>query len=116
MRKIIYDICLIVILGLAIQPVFAMTDYGYPGSATQQLVEIINRIINWMMGLLIGLAVIFIIYAGYIYLTAAGETEPYERAKTIIWYAAIAIAVALLSKGIVFIVAELVGSDLSDVL
>lgn len=121
MKKILWGFIVLSAFSAFIQPAMAdhdpvLGDNGQPGSATQRLLGIINRVINLMMGLLIALAVIFIIYAGYLYLTAAGEGEQYETAKRIIWYAAIAIAVALLSKGIVFIVGELVGADLGNVL
>ena len=69
---------------------------------------IIKTIINWATGLLILLAVLFIIWAAFLYLTGAGDEEKAKKAKGILIFAAVAIAVALLAQGIVFIVTKLV--------
>lgn len=79
-----------------------------PGPATIRLFNIIDTLTNFLLGLLIALSVIFIIYAAYLYLTAAGEEDQYKTAKQVIWYAVIAIAVGLLSKAIVYITTALI--------
>ena len=88
---------------------FALPRTDAPGPGTQRLINIINRLTNWLLGLLITLAVVFIIYAAYLYLTAAGNEENVGKAKNVIIYAAIAIAVGLLSRVIVFLVRGLIG-------
>jgi len=79
-----------------------------PGPATLKLFNIINTLTNFLLGLLLALSVIFIIYAAYLYLTAAGEKEQYKTAKQVILYAVIAIIVGLLSKAIVYITTALI--------
>ena len=69
--------------------------------------DIITRIIGWLTGLLVVLAVIFIVWAAFIYLTAGGDAEKAGKANKMLIYAAVAIAIALLSQGIVFIVGKL---------
>ena len=69
--------------------------------------DIITRIIGWLTGLLIVLAVVFIIWAAFIYLLSGGDTEKTGKANKMLIYAAVAIAIALLSQGIVFIVGRL---------
>lgn len=53
-----------------------------------------------MFGLLILLAIIFILVAAFKYLTAAGDPQKVKDASGYVIYAAIAVAVALLAKGI----------------
>jgi len=73
------------------------------------VVGIINTIGNWMFGLLLALAVIFLLYAAFLYLTAAGDSAKTDKAKDIIIYAIVAIVVAVLAKGIIMVAQSLVG-------
>ena len=79
-----------------------------PGAGSQRLITIINRLTNWLLGLLIVISSVFIIYAAYLYLTAGASPDNAKKAGQIILYASIAIGVGLLSKVFVFIVQELV--------
>ena len=72
-----------------------------------KIIDIITTLIGWLTALLIILAVVFIIWAAFIYLTAGGDTEKVGKANKMLIYAAVAIAIALLSQGIVFIVGQL---------
>ncbi|TSC96486.1 MAG: Uncharacterized protein Athens071426_97 [Parcubacteria group bacterium Athens0714_26] len=65
---------------------------------------IIGNIINWLMGLFFVVAVLFLFYAAFLYLTAAGDEEKVKKAKNQLIYAIIAIAIALLSGTVQFIV------------
>ena len=80
-----------------------------PLSEQTNIITIIDRVSKWALGLLLVLAAVFIIYAAYLYLTAAGNEENVGKAKNVIIYAAIAIAVGLLSRVIVFLVRGLIG-------
>jgi len=64
---------------------------------------------NWMFGILLFLAVIFIIYAAFLYLTSGGVEEKTKQAKDYIIYAVIAIAVAILAKGIIALIGSFFG-------
>lgn len=72
------------------------------------LQTILNNIGNWALGLLVALATLFIIYAAYLYLTAAGDEEQFTKAKNVLIYAAVAIGVGLLSKAVAYIVQQLI--------
>ena len=80
-----------------------------PLSEQTNIITIIDRVSQWALGLLLVLAAVFIIYAAYLYLTAAGNEENVGKAKNVIIYAAIAIAVGLLSRVIAFLVRGLIG-------
>lgn len=101
---------IVMLSGFAALLIFSFAANGAepPGPATLQLFNIINTLTNFLLGLLIALSVIFIIYAAYLYLTAAGEEEQYKTAKQVILYAVIAIIVGLLSKAIVYITTALI--------
>ena len=59
---------------------------------------------NWLFGVLLVVAVIFILLAAYYFLFSGGETEKVSKAKNMLIYAAIAVAVGTLSRGIVFLI------------
>lgn len=72
------------------------------------LQTVINAIGNWATGLLISLSVLFVIYAAFVYLTAAGSEEKVKLARDVIIYAAISIAVALLAQVVKTVVQGLI--------
>lgn len=78
------------------------------GDPLQQLFGILNTLTNWLLTALIVLAGIFVVYAGYKYLLAAGDPEAVGTAKNVLIYAAVAVAVGLLAKVIVAIAQALV--------
>jgi hypothetical protein len=71
---------------------------------------VFDTLLNWLFTLLLILAVIYIIMAAFAYLTAGGEEEKIKKAHGKIIFAVVAIAVALLSKGIQFVVTQLLSS------
>lgn len=80
-----------------------------PLGESVNVITIIDRVSQWALGLLLVLAAVFIIYAAYLYLTAATNEENVGKAKNVIIYAAVAIAIGLLSRVIVFLVRQLIG-------
>lgn len=68
-------------------------------------------IINWLFYLLLVAAVIFVLIAAFRYLTAAGDPEKVKAAGNTLLYAAIAVIVAILAKGIPYIAATFVGGS-----
>ena len=70
-----------------------------PGKAP--LGESITRLINYFLGILGLIAVAFLIYAGVLMVTAAGNDEKITKAKSIITYSVIGIIIIILSWSIV---------------
>jgi hypothetical protein len=69
-----------------------------------QVSRIIVNLVNWVTGLFFVAAILFLFYAAYLYLGAAGDPERLTKAKDQLIYSVIAIAVALLASSIRFIV------------
>jgi hypothetical protein len=78
-------------------PSAVSTATGGQGSFRQLALTIVNFFLTFL-GLI---AVVMIIYGGFLYVTAAGNQEKIESAKKIIMYAVIGIVVILLSFAIV---------------
>jgi len=63
------------------------------------LFDIVKNVVGWIYILFFVIAVLFIIFAAFTYLTAGGDPSKTEQAKNQLIYAAVAIAVALLAVG-----------------
>ena len=82
----------------------AATPAG-PYQGEVDILKVLNTIINWVFAIFLAIAVLFIILAAFQFLTAGGNSEKVSEARDKLLYAAIGIAVAMLSKAIVPIVA-----------
>ncbi len=98
-------------VGLSGLPLLALAQPPAPTVVTSyaDVVRILNVVINWFFGILIIVAIIFILYAAYLYLVAGGEQESVQKASKVLIYAAVAVAVAIIAKGIPIVVGSLFG-------
>lgn len=71
------------------------------GLGTADLVSTVLNVINWALGLLGIVAVTFIIYGGYVWLTAAGNEDRVKRAKRILLNTVIGLVIIVLAWAIV---------------
>ena len=74
------------------------------------LVDVLKGVIRWIYIIFFVIAVMFIIFAAFSYLTAGGDPEQVSKAKSRIIYAAVAIAVALLAVGFEVIIRNFLAS------
>jgi uncharacterized membrane protein len=106
-------------------PIFAFAQPAGPPISAPNNINSINQItgsagiicviINWIFWLLIVLTIVFVLYAAFLYLTAAGEPEKVKSASHTLLYAAVAVVVALIAKGLPLIVSSFIGGGLSGV-
>ncbi len=95
------------------QPI-APTETSVPqGQITslQGVLQLLCTVFAWAFYFLIVLAVIFIIIAGFKYLTAAGDPEKVKAAGTMLIYTAVAIGVALLARAVPLIIGSFLGAS-----
>jgi|AntAceMinimDraft_18_1070375.scaffolds.fasta_scaffold115884_1 heme O synthase-like polyprenyltransferase len=81
-----------------------------PITSMTQVESLLENILGWIYTFFFIFAAIFILIAAFQYLTAAGDEEKVKKAKNMLIYAVIAIAIALVAMGIDNIVANLVGA------
>ena len=72
--------------------------------AWSKLIDSIKNTIKWILGILATVAVVICLYAGFIMMTSAGDENKYKNGMKILKYAAIWLAIILLSWLIVSIV------------
>ena len=76
------------------------------GLGNADLKETVLNVIRWALGIVSLLAVAYVIYGGFLWLTAAGNEQRVEKAKQVILQAVIGIVIILLAWAIVFFVAR----------
>lgn len=74
------------------------------GLGDADLKTTVLNIIRWLLGIMTLIAVVMIIYAGFVWLTAAGNEDNVDKAKKIISAAVIGLIVVLLAWAIVIFV------------
>ena len=83
-------------------------------NTTDDVMTVIDSITNWMYTIFMAVAVIMIVYAAFIYLTAGGigtkkdSPAAVTRAHKMLIYAVVAIVVAIMAKGIVAVVKSII--------
>ena len=91
----------------AAQPALASTA-GHV-LAVASIDQVIANITTWIVGILAGLATLFLTIGGLRYLMAGGDPSEVERAKTALRSAAIGYGLAILAPVIVTVLKSLVG-------
>lgn len=71
------------------------------GLGTADLKATVTNIINWVLGLLGIVAVVMILYGGFVWLTAGGSEEKVGNAKKILGSAVIGLVIVILAWAIV---------------
>ena len=69
---------------------------------------LIRTVINWLLGITFGIAVLFLIIGGFRYITSAGNPDGQTKGKQTVINALIGIVIIVLSYVIVNVVANLV--------
>ncbi len=97
---------------LVLMPLFAEAQIAPWGggiplvtpNAQFDILKFVTQVLSWAFGLLIVIAVLFIVYAAFLYITAAGEDDKIKQAKNYIVYAVIALVVGAISQALIAIV------------
>jgi hypothetical protein len=97
----------VVLVAVALLVVLASPAYA-AGGGTQTLSGLISNLTTWIVGILAGVATLFLTIGGLRYLTAGGDPGQVEKAKTALKSAAVGYALAILAPLIVSILASLV--------
>jgi len=81
----------------AIMPVVAQTST--PIKSLADFDALVMKIVTWFSGFVLLMAVLFILVAAWTFLTAGGNPESVAKARQMLIYALIGIAVAVLAWG-----------------
>lgn len=119
MKSISFNLGIMIILGLLFASVVsaqglqgAATELakGSPITSTQQIFNILNSVVRYVYVIFFIVAVMFILFAAFSFLTAGGDTEKVKSARNQVLWAVVAIAIALLSVGASAIITNFLGN------
>ena len=108
-RLLLRRLAVAVALSIALLVVVASPAFAQGGGAAPTLSGVIDNLRNWIVGILAGVATLFLTIGGLRYLTAGGDPGQVEKAKTALKSAAIGYALAILAPLLVSILASIVG-------
>ncbi len=103
-----------VIYGVSALPLLAFAQPQVPGNIVNtygDVTTLISTAANWILGILLAAAVVFILIAAFNYLTSGGDEKKVASAKKMVTYAIIAIALGLLARGVVALVLSFFGQS-----
>ncbi|HOX30241.1 MAG TPA: pilin [Candidatus Paceibacterota bacterium] len=117
-KTLISGIILLSLFGLMICPATSSAALDPPDPETDvtkdttpptnSVEEAINNVMNWFFIIVLIIAVMFLLYAGFLFITAGGDPDKVNSARQNVMYAMVGVAVAVLAKGIVALVQGLV--------
>jgi prolipoprotein diacylglyceryltransferase len=106
MKKIVSALVLLTLFAL---PAVGLADSGEITPPTLDFWDALDTIVTYLFGLLIILAVIFLVIAGIMFITAQGDTEKIKKARDYVLWALIGVIVGVLAYALVNFVSQMVG-------
>ena len=111
-KKNMKKILLIIFVCLLAVPLFIFAA-GSTSSITNPIqaetfVQLVDMVVKWILDIAMVLAPLVIVYGGFTYMTAAGDTGKITQARNIILYAVLGFMLALLASSLVGVFKDLV--------
>ena len=94
----------------AAEPAAAAQSVGMPPMAVNSLPTIVANLRTWLMGILAGVATLFLTIGGVRYVMAGGDPSEVERAKAAFRSAAIGYALAVIAPVVLSILQSIIGT------
>ena len=73
--------------------------------------KLLDKALNWFFNFAVIIAALFIIYSGWLYVTAGGDEEKAKKGLNTLIYALIGVGIALLAKGLVYVIGQFVAGQ-----
>jgi len=107
MKKVLVSL---VLTSLLLIPILVLAQAGQPGPVTApgwltyDVQRTLEAVTNYLFGILLVIAAIFIIIAAFMFVTASGDPDKTKTARNFVLYALIGVLVAFLARGLVMFV------------
>ncbi len=100
----IFMATIIIVFGAVLFPVISYAIELENPIGINTFGELVNVIGVWIFNLAIPIAVIIIIYAGILMLTAGGNPGKFQKGSKALWYAILGLAIVFIGKGFVTLI------------
>jgi len=125
MKKALLPVLLIIILfAITLSTTMAADDGGGGGGGgngglnienplgeTSDITTLVENILNFLWNLAFVIAPILIVYAGYLYLSSAGNEDKVKKAQKALIWAIVGFAVILIASGVPAIIQKLLSGE-----
>jgi len=98
MKKVLLSI---ILFSLLFVPVLVLAQGPQTPPGNIDLWEALASLRDYLFGVLLIVAVIFLVIAGFYFLTAQGDVEKFAKARRFVLYALIGVGVAVASRALV---------------
>ncbi|MBU1045542.1 hypothetical protein KJ616_00245 [Patescibacteria group bacterium] len=109
-KVVVYALSGVAIVAVS-RGIIALVEQILPQGVTAET-GLVN-IINYAFGFLIVVSVLMFIIAAFLFVTGGGNPEQIKSARRWLIYAAIGLAVAVISRGLVALVGVMIGADIT---
>jgi len=111
MKKLILSISLLIFsVATLASATYTNTTLVAPDLPNLDIWEILTKATNWFFGIVIMIAVIMIIAAGFTYITSGGADTKIKSALNKLIFALVGVAIALLAKGLIYLICNFISS------
>jgi hypothetical protein len=89
------------------------TEYSgtmQPSTCINSIPSLLTTITNYITGIIASIAVVIFIYAGFLYLTSAGNPEKISRGNKAVIYGIVGLAIALAGQGLIDVIKAVIGA------
>lgn len=90
-------------------PTIGLAQVG--AAPTVDVLRALDDITNWLFAILLIVAVIYLIIAGYFFITAMGDPDKVSKARMMVLWSMVGVLVAVAAKGLVMLVRRMVGTS-----
>ena len=73
-------------------------------TSVEEVLAIIDTITMWLFSIVMALALVFLLISAFYFLTSGGDPGKVSTARSALTYALIGVAVALIARGLIFVV------------
>lgn len=74
------------------------------------LMELVETIVNWITIFVLAIAVLMLIIAGFMWMTAGGSQDKVDTARRMLIYSLIGIAIVVAAQGLVMLIKNVLGA------
>jgi len=114
MKKVILPILAISMLMAVPFLINAATPpMNIPAGTDIEIWALLAKVLNWFFNIAIIVAAIFLVFAGWQYITAGGDDEKMKKGLNTLVRALIGVGIALLAKGLIYVVSTFIGTPMS---
>jgi hypothetical protein len=108
MKKLILTVALISLLSAASVSFAQYSDSPVAPNIQIDIWSLLTRATNWFFGIVIFIAAIMLIAAGFNYVTSGGNEDKMKIALNTLIYALIGVAIAFLAKGMIYMICSFI--------